>query len=104
MMEKSRWSNVSSFFLMCYLAPQKPTLDHHKKDTIIHLMLITALGFEPKVTKSFVTKLAPRARPSTQWDLNKNLLILPQCLNILRHSPFSLKIFYSLVFFHSFSA
>ena len=52
-------------FFNCYLAAPQPTLDHYWADSLTHPMLITAFYiFDPRVTKSLITRLGPLARMS----------------------------------------
>ena len=49
------------FFFNCYLAVPRPTLGHSWGDSLANPMLITAFFyiFDPKVTRSLVTRLGP---------------------------------------------
>ena len=54
-------------FLKCYLVAPRPTLGHCRGGSLINLMLITTFltYFDPKISRSLVTRLGPKAWPST---------------------------------------
>ena len=59
-------------FFNCYLAAPRPILGHCRGGSFTNPMLITAFSyFDLKVTGNLVTRLGLKARPSTQWDLNR---------------------------------
>ena len=73
-------------FFNCYLAAPRRTLGHYWGSSLTNPMLITAFDswFDPKITRSLVTRLGLRTRSSPWWSLIQNPSD-SQC-NALTHS------------------
>ena len=73
-MQKVDTRETNDFFVICYLAAQRPISGHYREDSPTNLMLITAVcDIGPEFTGDLVTMLRPTAYWGLNWDPSNSL-------------------------------